>query len=281
MQAKSQGRVLCIGRSDPVGSGGIQNDIKAITALGGHATSVVTTVTAGSGNGAFDNLELTPTIIVRQLETVLDTVDIDCIKIGQLLSSEQIDLIANSIERLGVNIPMVVAPVLIWLNGEPRLTTRTLATLKRRLLHSSQTVCVSVAEAELLTGFEIHDVDAMMHAAMMILTFGCRTVLVHGANFSASSMTDILASEEDIEILNDTPKEFSTLPGGATTLAASIATEISLGWDPVESIRRARRFVYLGAQQALNLGNGQKNWPVLNYTALARNHMTSIETEFV
>lgn len=255
MELQPQGRVMCVGRSDSLGGGGIQGDIKAITALGGYATAVVTNVTAGDGVETFDNVELTPTIIVRQMETIITEIGVDCIKMGQLASGEQIDIIANTMERLMPDVPLVLAPVLLKPNGQSRMTTRALATLKRRLIFCAQAISVTVTEAELLTGMEIRDQDAMMHAAFMLLTFGCKAVLVHGAQFGPEGLTDMMATEDDVVILDDAPSQADNFYGAKTALAAAIATSMAQGMDTETGIHRARAYTHKGMKECLRFGD--------------------------
>ena len=73
------GRVLNIGLSDCLGRAGLQGDVRAVTAMGGRAATVVTVVTADDTNMAFDWVEMSPTIIVRQFERVLLVEGVDCI----------------------------------------------------------------------------------------------------------------------------------------------------------------------------------------------------------
>jgi len=265
MEQQPHGRVMCIGRSDSLGGGGVQGDVKAITALGGYGTTVVTNVTAGDGVETFDNVELTPTIIVRQMETIITDIGVDCIKMGQLASAEQIDIIANTMERLTPTAPLVLAPVLLKPDGTSRMTTRALAALKRRLIFCAQAISVTVPEAELLTGMEINDVDAMMHAAFMLLTFGCKAVLVHGAQFGPEGLTDILATEDDVVILDDAPSQADKFYGAKTALAAAIATGMAQGMETIPAIHRARAYTHKGMLECLRFGD-RIGSQTLNYT---------------
>lgn len=238
-----QGRVISIGRSDCLCRAGIQGDIRTIVALGGRPTTVATVVTADDTNHAFDWVELPPTIIVRQMERILRQQGADCLKIGQLHSEEQIDIVTNTLERLSVRLPMVLAPVMASVDGRPMLSVRAASALKRRLLIHGLVLSVSVREAELLTGMEIRDEDMMTAAAHMLLTLGGNTVFVHSATFGRNHATDILATEEDIHHFDDGPAEAGSLLGVKTTLSAGIATGIAKGLPLLDSVIQARAYL--------------------------------------
>jgi|GEM_PF-622791 len=236
-----QGRVLAIGRSDCLCRAGVQGDVRTITTLGGYPSTVVTVVTADDTNQAFDWVELPPTIIVRQLERVLKDQGIDCIKIGQLHSEEQIDIVANTIERLVDNVPLIVAPVLVAHDGMPRLSVRAASALKRRLLIMASVLCLSVREAEILAGMEIKDEDMLTDAAFMLLTLGCKTVFVHGGDFGRDKATDILATEHDVIRFDDGLPQAEKLLGAKTAVSSAIATGIAQGMELLEAVHYARQ----------------------------------------
>lgn len=233
------GRVMCIGRSDCLGRAGVQGDAQTVSQLGGLPATVITMVCADDSTNAYDWVEMPPTIIVRQLERILRDLGVDCVKIGQLHSQETIDIITNTLERLTRDLPMVVSPVLVSADGQPRHSVRSMAALKRKLLVHTTVLAVSSREAELLTGMEIRDPDAMMNAAAMLLTLGARSVFVHGGMFGSDSTTDILVTEDDIHTYTAHLSHESVF-GAKTALSAAIATGIAQGRTIQAAVELAR-----------------------------------------
>jgi len=256
MQPFDRARVMCIGRSDCIGGAGIQSDIKAVMAMGAFGTSVITTVNADDTNTNFDIVEMPPTIIVRQIERIVREVGVDGIKIGRLLSEEQIDIIANILERDVNPVPMVIAPILMSPTGAPRLSVRAIAALKRRLLHVATLLCVSREEAEVLTGMEINDPEEMTHAATMLVTLGCQAVLINGGAFGREKFVDILATADDVITYTDMPGSVIATYGVKTVLAAAIATGLSQGMDITEAVVRGRNFVLRAAENGITFVEG-------------------------
>lgn len=251
MQPFDRARVMCIGRSDCIGGAGIQSDIKSVMAMGGFGTSVITTVNADDTNTSFDIVEMPPTIIVRQIERIVREIGVDGIKIGRLLSEEQIDIIANILERDVDPVPMVIAPILMAPSGAPRLSVRSIAALKRRLLHVATLLCISREEAEVLTGMEIADPEQMSHAASMLVTLGCQAVLINGGSFGRDSFLDILATADEIKTYTDMPGNVINTYGVKTVLAAAVATSLAQGMNIVPAVERGRAFVLKAANHGI------------------------------
>ena len=64
-------RVLVIAGSDSGGGAGIQADIKTVMALGGHATTAITAITAQNTLGVTRVEVLDPAMVVAQIDAVL------------------------------------------------------------------------------------------------------------------------------------------------------------------------------------------------------------------
>ena len=68
----SMNTILTITGSDSAGGAGIQADIKTITALGGKALSVVTTLTMQNTLGIQDFYDIPAEIVERQIDAVAE-----------------------------------------------------------------------------------------------------------------------------------------------------------------------------------------------------------------
>ena len=91
--------VLTIAGSDSSGGAGIQADIKAISALGSYACSVITSVTAQNTLGV-QGIHPIPTDMVRQqIESVMDDLHPEAIKIGMVCDKDIAHTIAGCIRR--------------------------------------------------------------------------------------------------------------------------------------------------------------------------------------
>ena len=80
-------QVLTIAGSDSGGGAGIQADIKAMSANGVFAMSVITAITAQNTEEVTDVFELPTSIIAAQIDAVFDDFDVAAVKTGMLSST--------------------------------------------------------------------------------------------------------------------------------------------------------------------------------------------------
>ena len=86
---------LTIAGSDPSGGAGIQADMKAMSALGAYAMSVITALTAQSTRGVA-GVHAVPVDFVRlQMDTLLEDIVPDATKIGMLATAELADAVGE------------------------------------------------------------------------------------------------------------------------------------------------------------------------------------------
>jgi len=91
--------VLTIAGSDSSGGAGIQADIKAISATGGYAASVITALTAQNTQGVQAIEDVPVAFVKKQLESVLSDIKIDALKIGMLNNAEIIQCILEQLNQ--------------------------------------------------------------------------------------------------------------------------------------------------------------------------------------
>jgi|GEM_PF-55870 len=92
-------RVLAIAGTDPTGGAGILADMKTITACGGYAMGVVTSVVAQNTREVTGIWPQTAQCVEYQLKAVSDDVSIDAVKIGMLGTEEIIDTVHEWLEN--------------------------------------------------------------------------------------------------------------------------------------------------------------------------------------
>ena len=91
---------LTIAGSDPSGGAGIQADMKAMSALGSYAMSVITALTAQSTRGVA-GVHAVPVEFVRlQMDTLLEDIVPDATKIGMLATAELADAVGEYLPGL-------------------------------------------------------------------------------------------------------------------------------------------------------------------------------------
>jgi hydroxymethylpyrimidine/phosphomethylpyrimidine kinase len=87
---------LTIAGSDSGGGAGIQADIKAMSANGVYAASVITAVTAQNTRSVSAVHEIPAPIVAAQIDAVLSDLSVQSIKLGMLFSPQIIQAVSSA-----------------------------------------------------------------------------------------------------------------------------------------------------------------------------------------
>ena len=141
--------VLTIAGSDSSGGAGIQADIKAISALGSYAASVITSVTAQNTLGV-QGIHPIPTDMVRQqIESVMDDLHPEAIKIGMVCNQEIALTIAECVRKYQPKW-VVYDPVMVSTSGHKLMTDETIDIIRQELIPLATLVTPNLHEARIL-----------------------------------------------------------------------------------------------------------------------------------
>lgn len=104
--------VLCIAGSEPLGSAGVQADIKSVSACGAYAAGALTCIVNEDTRTIKEVFPLPARLAVGQAESVLSDVGAASVKTGMLFTAELIGMVADLLERYP-SVPAVVDPVMV------------------------------------------------------------------------------------------------------------------------------------------------------------------------
>ena len=251
--------VLTIAGSDSSGGAGIQADIKAISALGSYACSVITSVTAQNTLGV-QGIHPIPTDMVRQqIESVMDDLHPEAIKIGMVCDKDIAHTIAGCIRRYQPRW-VVYDPVMVSTSGHKLMTDDTIETIRRELMPLASLITPNLHEARILLGNPLKDEGEMEKGAEVLgKTYGC-SVLIKGGHLESGEMCDVLydTTEERCFRYHAPKIESQNLHGTGCTLSSAIATQLSQGHPLKEAIARAKNYVTKAIDKAkdMHIGNG-------------------------
>ena len=140
---------VTIAGSDSGAGAGIQADLKAMSALGVFATTVVTAVTA-QNTAAVTAVHPVPTDVVdAQLSAVLDDFPVVAVKTGMLATTSTVHLVAE--RAASGDLPsLVVDPVMVASTGRRLLDDDAVAAYRHRLLPGALVVTPNLLEAAIL-----------------------------------------------------------------------------------------------------------------------------------
>lgn len=253
-------QILCVGQSDSGGVAGLQADLKTIHAFGGYALSVVTAVSAKNTQG-YEAVRMMDEYLVRaQFEAVLKDFQPEVLKTGMIGSAPMINLVSEYAEKLSKKgVKIIVDPVMKSTTGRVMLDKEARDALKRSLILVADVLVATVHETEELTGMKIRDIDEMRHAAEMLVTLGPKAVVVRGGDLSAvdSSVVDIVASEESLDVCQSDRFSKKDVDGLGATMASAMALSLAEGMSLMESYDRACVYVNKAVMTAKGLGAGR------------------------
>jgi hydroxymethylpyrimidine/phosphomethylpyrimidine kinase len=245
-------RVLAIGGSDSGGGAGIQADVKALHAVGVHACTAVTAVTAQSSVAVHGVWDVPADALRAQLRAVLDDIGADVVKTGMLPSAEAVEVV---VAELGDE-PLVVDPVGVASTGRRLASDDAVAALRDVLLPRALVVTPNLDEVTALTGAVVTGEEGLLEAARAVHALGPRWVLVTGGHLPGEPV-DLLYDGASGSALRGPRLTTTSTHGTGCTLAAALAGFLALG-DPVPvAARRARNLVRLALQQGYPLGQGR------------------------
>jgi hydroxymethylpyrimidine/phosphomethylpyrimidine kinase len=247
-------RVLTIAGSDSGGGAGIQADLKTFAALGVFGTSAITSVTAQNTMGVQGVYDLPPEFVGRQIDSVLEDIEIDAAKTGMLSSAAIVEVVAEKVKAHAIR-RLVVDPVMVAKGGAPLLQPDAVNALIERLLPLALVLTPNVPEAEALWGQRIVGLDEMREAARHIHDLGPRYVVLKGGHLQDCAI-DILFdgttfTELDAERI-DTPHTHGT----GCVFSAAIAAGLAKGSPVPDAIAAAKQFITAAIRHGFPLGKG-------------------------
>jgi hydroxymethylpyrimidine/phosphomethylpyrimidine kinase len=242
--------VLCFSGHDPVGGAGIQADIEAIAAQGGHAATVITALTVQDTRNV-QRIEPVAVDTLREAaRAVLNDLPVAAFKIGLLGSADIAQAVADILaEHPGI--PLVLDPVLAAGGGKNMSNNNLLEVMRGELLPLTTLLTPNSLEARRLSGKE--DLD---EAAQQLLDTGCRHVLITGTHEKTDKVHNTLydAAGQNVFESERLPGEYH---GSGCTLAASLAARLALGDDINSACRHALAYTEQSLRRAHSPGHGQ------------------------
>ncbi len=250
-------QILCVGMSDSSAGTGIQADIKTIQALGEYAATVITSVCVQNTTDVFDMYPIPDNIVAAQLKAVMDDFNPRIVKLGMLGTENIINVVGDFLEEhQGRELKLVVDPVMIGRIGKLLLDKPARDALKRRLLIYADVITPNLREAQELTGLSIRDIDDMKHAAEMLMTLGCRSVIVKGGSLSSDKIHNVYFDDRGPEVFESPRFDSRATHGAGTTLSSAIAAGLAKGKSPRDAFISAQEFLVEAIRTAKVIGLG-------------------------
>ncbi len=224
---------LTIASSDSGGGAGIQADLKAFASAGVHGTSAIVGLTAQSTVAVTLIEPVSPEMIVAQIRTVVDDIEINAVKIGMVGRRESIVAVVEALSLLPAGIPIVLDPVMVAESGARLLETSAHDTLVSELLPLVTVVTPNLPEALVLAGRtgEIApdaDDDLVVDVARAVAALGPKNVLITGGH-RGQAHDVLLQADGSVTTFPGERYPDGAAHGSGCTHSSTLAARLALG----------------------------------------------------
>lgn len=255
-------RVLTIAGSDSGGGAGIQADLKTFAALGCYGMTAITALTAQNTMGVQAIQSLPAAFLKTQLQSVLDDIGVDAVKIGMLHSPEVVEVVAWAIDHYQLK-RVVLDPVMVATSGDKLIADETVAVLVRELFPRVQLITPNLDEAALLLGRPVPNEAALSLACADLQTMGAASVLLKGGHLQGEDVVDVLLlADASSHTLRSKRISSQNVHGTGCTLSSAIASHWALGLDLTEAVVQARSYILAAIQAGASVTTGRGHGPL-------------------
>lgn len=256
---------LTIAGFDGSGGAGIQADIKTFSALGCYATSVLTALPVQNTQGVRSIYPIPEEAVQEQIETILDDIFPDAIKIGMVHTPKLVDVIVSTLAKYP-RIPIVFDPVMVATSGHKLIEDETVETIVKKLLPLAEVITPNMDEAAILANMSVKNTADMQVAGKKIMELGCKGVLMKGGHLEADVLTSYYYDAEG----NEEIYRFEKYPtinthGSGCTLSSAIASYIAQGKTLNEAVSLGQNYVHEAIKNGKDVLIGKGNGPLNHF----------------
>jgi hydroxymethylpyrimidine/phosphomethylpyrimidine kinase len=238
--------VLSIAGSDSGGGAGIQADLKAFAACGVHGMTAITAITAQNTVGVSAVEIVAPEMIVAQVRAVAQDIGVDAVKIGMLGTAETIAAVADALDELPPDTPIVLDPVLVSESGAELLEPSARSALVATLLPRATVVTPNLPEARVLGGAG-GDPTAL---ACAVHALGPKAVVVTGGH--REQAVDVFFDGVTMTEIPGPRYTDGAAHGSGCTHSSVLAARLAHGDPPLQAARAAKRIASAAVRDGLN-----------------------------
>lgn len=261
---KSYPVVLTIAGSDSSGGAGIQADLKTFSSLGVYGATAITAVTAQNTQGVHSQFALSTSMVIDQINAVLEDIYPSVIKVGMLSDASITAAVADALK--GYSNPIILDPVMVSSSGHRLLSLEAQSILKERLLPMALLVTPNIPEMEALTSMPVSTNEEKFNAACYLLSLGVPAVLLKGGHQEGDSKMDILYQKSSQGIISTTFSSptviTSNIHGTGCTLSSAIAAYMARGLALEEAVGQAKSYISEAIKAGADVSIGKGYGPV-------------------
>ena len=257
--------VLTIAGFDGSGGAGIQADIKTISALGCYATSVLTALPVQNTQGVRNIFSIPVQAVSEQIESILDDIFPDAIKIGMVHTPELVETIVETLAKYK-KVPIVFDPVMVATSGHRLIEEETIQTIIEKLFPISDIITPNMDEASILANMEVKTLEDMKIAGKNIKKLGCKHILLKGGHQTTEKITSLFYSDkDDFQTFESLKLNTKNTHGSGCTLSSAIASFIAQGKSMDRAVALAQNYVSEAILEGSNVQTGKGNGPLNHF----------------
>lgn len=249
---------LTIAGSDSSGGAGIQADLKTFASLGVYGASVITALTAQNTNGVSGVHAVPPGFVTAQIDAVFSDLAVGAVKIGMVAERLTIDAIASGLQRWSPE-HVVLDPVMVATSGDRLLAADAVEALRRQLIPLASVITPNLPEAAALLDAPVAtSEDQVESQGRLLLSMGCRAVLVKGGHGQGAESIDYLIDAQGTTALAAPRIATANTHGTGCSLSSAIAAGMARGEDLKTAVQNAKRWITaaIGAADRFTVGHG-------------------------
>jgi len=246
--------ILTIAGFDPSCGAGIAADLKTFAAHNCYGLAAVTALTVQNTQGV-RSTHITPAATLRaQLDCLFEDSPISAVKIGMLGNRANAAVVAEFLDR-GRFACIVLDPVARAQSGGADLIDAAgMRFIAEELLRRATVVTPNIAEAELLTGLKIHDLEGMKEAAKRLVAQGAPAVVVKGGHMDKA--IDVFYDGQELQTFGGERVKSENTHGSGCTFASAIAAQLALGKQLPDAVMLAKAYVVKAIEKSYAIGKG-------------------------
>jgi hydroxymethylpyrimidine/phosphomethylpyrimidine kinase len=266
--------VLTIAGSDSGGGAGIQADLKTFAALGCYGMSAITALTAQNTVGVQGIHAVPASFLKAQIQSVMDDIGVDALKIGMLHEPAIVAVVAWAIDHYNIR-HVVLDPVMVATSGDRLIAQETVQVLVRELFPRVTVVTPNLDEAQLLLGHPIADAQALNAAAQGLMAMGAKALLLKGGHLLGDEVVDLLVQAKGpTRRLASSRIPSRNVHGTGCTLSSALATYLGHGLPLDQAAARAKDYVARAIAAADSLTVGLGHGPTHHFHAFPKEILT-------
>ncbi len=246
--------LLTVAGFDPSCGAGVPADLKTFAAHNCYGIAAVTALTVQSTLGV-RAVHATPAATLRaQLDALAEDSQIAAVKIGMLANRANAAAVAEFLDKNSFA-HVVLDPITRPTTGEMELLdSGGVKFLRDELVKRASVITPNIAEAELLTGLEVKDVNGMKAAGQKLLEMGATAVIVTGGHLEKP--TDVLCEGDQVETFGGDHVRSPNTHGSGCTFSSAIASQLAAGQHLRDALILAKAYVTKAIEKSYATGKG-------------------------